>query len=81
KNYFIRNNHNVLDIDGARVSFENGWGLIRASNTQPVLVLRFEAKTKKNLLEIQEIFYNQLIRFISIPKSEFFICQETTDII
>jgi phosphomannomutase/phosphoglucomutase len=33
----------VVDIDGARVLFPQGWGLVRASNTQPVLVLRFEA--------------------------------------
>lgn len=35
----------VIDIDGVRVNFEDGWGLIRASNTQPALVLRFEAET------------------------------------
>ncbi|MDY0163968.1 phosphomannomutase/phosphoglucomutase [Desulfobotulus sp.] len=37
--------HNVIDIDGARVLFEEGWGLVRASNTQPALVLRFEGKS------------------------------------
>ena len=35
--------HNVVDVDGVRVLFEQGWGLVRASNTQPVLVMRFEA--------------------------------------
>jgi len=35
--------HEIVDVDGVRVIFENGWGLIRASNTQPILVLRFEA--------------------------------------
>ncbi|MBR58720.1 MAG: phosphomannomutase [Myxococcales bacterium] len=39
----------VEDIDGARIRFENGWGLVRASNTQPVLVLRFEATTDAEL--------------------------------
>ena len=37
----------IIDIDGIRVIFENGWGLIRASNTTPVLVTRFEATTRE----------------------------------
>ena len=41
--------HKVVDIDGARVLFEHGWGLVRASNTQPVLVMRFEAETEDYL--------------------------------
>lgn len=59
KAYFKRA-HRVTDIDGARVDFEDGWGLIRASNTQPVLVLRFEAKTKERLDEIQGLFLDKL---------------------
>ncbi len=43
----------VNSIDGARVEFSDGWGLVRASNTQPVLVLRFEASSQKRLQEIQ----------------------------
>ena len=43
---------NVNDIDGARIEFDDGWGLIRASNTSPVLVMRCEAETKKRLNEI-----------------------------
>jgi phosphomannomutase/phosphoglucomutase len=39
----------VVEIDGARVSFEHGWGLVRASNTQPALVVRVEADTAENL--------------------------------
>ena len=39
----------IIDIDGVRIVFENGWGLVRASNTTPVLVTRFEAKTKKDM--------------------------------
>jgi phosphomannomutase/phosphoglucomutase len=42
--------HNVIDVDGVRVLFDGGWGLLRASNTQPVLVMRFEAATQ-DLLE------------------------------
>ncbi len=44
----------VVTIDGARISFEEGWGLVRASNTQPVLVLRFEAQTENLLREYQQ---------------------------
>lgn len=39
----------IIDIDGVRIIFENGWGLVRASNTTPVLVTRFEAKTKEDM--------------------------------
>ncbi|HEX9085025.1 MAG TPA: phosphomannomutase/phosphoglucomutase [Gemmatimonadaceae bacterium] len=45
--------YKVNTVDGARVLFGDGWGLIRASNTQPVLVLRFEARTKEQLEKIQ----------------------------
>jgi phosphomannomutase / phosphoglucomutase len=41
--------HEVIDVDGARVLFDGGWGLLRASNTQPVLVLRYEARTPEQL--------------------------------
>ncbi len=41
--------HDVVTVDGARILFEGGWGLVRASNTQPVLVLRFEAETEERL--------------------------------
>jgi phosphomannomutase/phosphoglucomutase len=46
--------HEVITIDGARVKFGDGWALVRASNTQPVLVVRFEAKSKQRLEEIQK---------------------------
>jgi phosphomannomutase/phosphoglucomutase len=42
-------------IDGVRVLFPDGWGLVRASNTQPVLVLRFEARSPERLQEIQAL--------------------------
>ena len=41
------------DIAGVRMSFAHGWGLIRASNTQPILVLRFEATDERSLAEYQ----------------------------
>jgi phosphomannomutase/phosphoglucomutase len=46
--------HEVITIDGARVKFGDGWALVRASNTQPVLVVRFEAKSKERLQQIQD---------------------------
>jgi phosphomannomutase/phosphoglucomutase len=48
-----RKTHNIIDIDGVRVTFGDGWGLLRASNTQPVLVLRFEAATEERLAAIR----------------------------
>ncbi|MET0341752.1 MAG: phosphomannomutase/phosphoglucomutase [Polyangiales bacterium] len=44
-----RATHQVIDVDGARIQFADGWGLVRASNTQPVLVLRFEASGEREL--------------------------------
>ena len=51
-----------ITIDGLRVNFDDGWGLLRASNTTPKLVLRFEANSPQRLNEIQNIFFNQLKR-------------------
>jgi phosphomannomutase/phosphoglucomutase len=48
-----RRDHHVVDVDGARVSFPGGWGLVRASNTGPVLVLRCEADSPARLAEIR----------------------------
>jgi phosphomannomutase/phosphoglucomutase len=53
----------VVDIDGARVLFGDGWGLIRASNTQPALVLRAEAKTPEALLRIKGVLESELKKF------------------
>jgi phosphomannomutase/phosphoglucomutase len=47
----LRARHKILDVDGVRVLFPRGWGLVRASNTQPVLVMRFEAETEELLRE------------------------------
>jgi phosphomannomutase/phosphoglucomutase len=49
----FRRHHDVIDIDGVRVRFGDGWGLVRASNTQPALVLRFEALSAERLEEIR----------------------------
>lgn len=45
----LRARHRTVDVDGVRVLFDGGWGLVRASNTQPVLVMRFEAATEEQL--------------------------------
>ncbi|HPK00736.1 MAG TPA: phosphomannomutase, partial [Candidatus Hydrogenedentes bacterium] len=45
----------VITIDGARIEFDDGWGLLRASNTSPALVMRCEANTPKRLKEIQKL--------------------------
>lgn len=56
----LKKKYEVIDIDGARVQFPDGWGLVRASNTQPVLVMRFEAQTQKRLEEIRAIVENEI---------------------
>ena len=50
----FRDLYDVIEVDGVRVEFGDGWGLLRASNTQPVLVARYEAKTEERLAEIQD---------------------------
>ena len=57
---YFKNNYDCLDIDGVRIRFSDGWGLVRASNTQPALVCRFEAKTKERMQEIESLVLNKL---------------------
>jgi len=54
--------HDIIDVDGVRVTFPDGWGLIRASNTQPLLVLRFEARSPERLREIQALIEGTVAR-------------------
>jgi phosphomannomutase/phosphoglucomutase len=58
----FRRDHEVIDIDGARVKFADGWALVRASNTQPVLVVRFEARTAQALEAVRERMWSALER-------------------
>ncbi len=60
----FRKDHHVIDLDGARVLLDGGWGLIRASNTQPALVLRFEAENEKRLEEIKNQFMEKVAELI-----------------
>ena len=59
RDYFAAE-YEAVDIDGVRVIFDDGWGLVRASNTEPVLVLRFEAKTAERLTEIRDLIENKV---------------------
>jgi phosphomannomutase/phosphoglucomutase len=65
----FKKRYEVFDVDGARILFGDGWGLVRASNTQPVLVLRFEAKTPQRLDEIQETVLSKLKEMTSLEIS------------
>ena len=56
----FRQRYEVIDIDGVRVLFDDGWGLVRASNTQPALVLRFEALSQNRLDEIRKLVESTL---------------------
>ncbi|MCS6874577.1 MAG: phosphomannomutase/phosphoglucomutase [Pyrinomonadaceae bacterium] len=56
----FKKTNDVITVDGARVIFPHGWGLVRASNTQPVLVLRFEADTEEHLNEIRTMVEEKL---------------------
>jgi phosphomannomutase/phosphoglucomutase len=64
----LRKGYSIIDVDGVRVKFEDGWGLVRASNTQPVLVLRFEALTQKRLQEIKELVEKRVQSAVSAVK-------------
>jgi phosphomannomutase/phosphoglucomutase len=58
----FKRDHQVIDIDGARVIFDDGWGLVRASNTQPALVVRAEAATRAGLDRIKRTLASALAR-------------------
>ncbi|MDC1152933.1 phosphomannomutase/phosphoglucomutase [Nitrospinaceae bacterium] len=59
----FRKKYEVIDIDGVRVNFDDGWALIRASNTQPILVLRLEAVTKERLKELVAVIKKQTDKY------------------
>jgi len=56
----------IVDLDGARVSFDGGWGLVRASNTEPALTTRFEAVTPERVQEIRQDFLDRLARMPAV---------------
>ncbi|NLE77268.1 MAG: phosphomannomutase, partial [Chloroflexi bacterium] len=65
----FRRTYDTIDIDGVRVLFGDGWGLVRASNTQPVLVVRFEARTPERLEAIKHGVLSKLAEypFVKLP--------------
>jgi phosphomannomutase/phosphoglucomutase len=65
----LRKDYPVIDVDGVRVKFEDGWGLVRASNTQPVLVLRFEALTQDRLNWMKSLIEKKVQEAVSALKS------------
>lgn len=65
---FKNEKYRVIDINGARVYTEDGWGLVRASSNTPTLVLRFESKTQEGLERIKNIFKQKLDRFDVVSK-------------
>ncbi len=60
----FRDRYDLIDVDGARIVFPDGWALLRASNTQPALVLRFEAETPERLSEIRRLVEEPLAAWI-----------------
>ena len=66
-----KNEYKLVDIDGIRLEKENCWGLIRASNTSPNLVLRFEGKSEQDLNEIKN-YFKEILSKIDIQKKIFF---------
>lgn len=60
----FQSTHEVIDIDGARILFDGGWALVRASNTQPVLVLRFEAGSERQLQALRQTVEDRLRKLI-----------------
>ena len=65
KGYF-RGKYETIEVDGIRILFEEGWALIRASNTQPLLVLRFEAKTTQVMEKIKTLVRDKLREYPSV---------------
>ena len=61
---FKAEGYDVNDIDGARITFADGWGLVRASNTTPVLVTRYEAVSEARMLEIQALVEGKINKYI-----------------
>lgn len=59
----------VITVDGARIQFDGGWGLVRASNTQPALILRFEAKTPEKLEEIKTTILAELKKHPQVKRN------------
>jgi phosphomannomutase/phosphoglucomutase len=62
--------YKVIDVDGARVQFPQGWGLVRASNTQPAVTMRFEAHTRAQLTAYMKVFDDLLEKYPQINREK-----------
>lgn len=60
---YFKKNYNCITVDGVRIKFSDGWALVRQSNTQPVIVCRFEAKTAERMNEIKNLVMDKLREF------------------
>lgn len=67
---YFRSKYSIIDVDGVRVLYGDGWGLVRASNTQPVLVVRFEAKSETRLHQIMDEMIGKLREYPSVSIDE-----------
>ncbi len=67
----LQRDYEVVTVDGARVNFDSGWGLVRASNTQPAVTLRFEAYTREQIVRYMRVFKAQLVNYPQIDQQRF----------
>lgn len=67
----LQRDYEVVTVDGARVIFDSGWGLVRASNTQPAVTLRFEAYTREQIAQYMRVFKAQLVNYPQIDQERF----------
>jgi phosphomannomutase/phosphoglucomutase len=67
----LSKHYEMVTVDGARAVFDKGWGLVRASNTQPAITLRFEAYTKEDLVKYMALFKEQLDKYSEVDQSKF----------
>jgi phosphomannomutase / phosphoglucomutase len=70
KEHFLKKHPDSITVDGIRIIFEDGWALVRQSNTQPKIILRFEAKSKQGLEQIKKEVVEKLLEFKSLDKKE-----------
>lgn len=66
----LSSEYEVITVDGARAVFENGWGLVRSSNTQPAITLRFEAYTKEALVQYMTMFNDMLKAYPQVDRTK-----------
>ena len=67
---YFTENYDCITIDGVRIKFKNGWGLVRSSNTQPVIVCRFEATSQSELAQMKDMVLTKLSEFGEINYNE-----------